>query len=381
MANNSPKTAFYISLWNDYKNKQKEERIENSFIYKYLKQRKDEQAERITEKRRDKLKSATRTDVYVYIQSLFNGYKKKQINENDLLTALEKLINEKSNLKSFSDDINKAGKDRSILKILHNKLLDRCLRKDIQVFFNDIGYVEKMNAGEFPSEIKTRKNNEILDLYFSFVSENEWGMDAIKNSFTSATSKDNVTSKKYIADCKKLLNDLSKEKYGCRAFVPLFIDEGLGIGIFIIGREQLGINATEYHRSSDGKVSATKNPTCALYLACFDDIFAGAYSVDDIEKNVYASFETSFEIIDTGSGDEIDKLINKYNGMITVGSSYDRFPQNPNRKMIGIGKNNPRFKKYFVSRIEEEKTSKAREITRSNIVKCREDQIFMHSKQ
>ena len=382
MAEISPKMAFYVSLWNDYKTNQEEGTIEESYIYRYLKQRKDEQAKQTTAEKRESLRASSRIDAYVYIQSLYSAYEKKKLGRKELISLLSKLIGEKSNLRVFGNDIAKAGKDPEVLKELHSKLLDRCLKKDIQIFFNDIGYVEKMGKGAMPLTGKTRKNNEILDLYFGFIGENEWGLDIIGNAYSDKTLTNRIDDEDYIKACKKLFEDMLKDDNAKNAFSPLFIDEGSGAGIFIIGRDQLDIPAVDYRinrRSNrilgrDADHVLVRNPNCAYYVVRFSNIFEGGYGEDETEKLVNGSIETEYEIIDSGGKDDLERLISGFSETRNLGKVYVNYPS-VNENMENTREANPLFERFFIDRSDEEPENKYQKAC-SLIIDQRENQIY-----
>ena len=381
MSNISSKIAFYVQLWNDYKTCQLNEAVESSYIYRYLKKRKDEQAEHITAKDRKDLKGSSRIDAYVYIQSLYMAYAGRQIKKGELIGDLEVLIEEKSNLRSFSGEIKKVEKDAGALNELHDKLLDRCLRKDIQVFFNDIGYVEKMKKGELPLADKARKNNEILDLYFGFISESDWDDGIMQNTLLTGTPTAKIDDRGYIEDCKRLFEDLQQERRAVFAFMPLFLDEQSALGIFIIGRSLLNINARDYIRDKKGKLIMVENPPCAYYLAVFDETIGGAYGEDEEEKTINASFEMSFEILDWADSGGLEDLIERYTGIKMAGIDFERYPRNHNKSMPMTAVRNPVFKKYFIGRLDEDMVGRQHESVRESIVEHRKDQMYSARKQ
>ena len=380
MTDTSPKTAFYMALWNDYKSAQKSGELERSYIYRYLKLRKDEQAGRIGIKERERLKKAARLDVYVYVQSLFMGYEKKQIKEKALIKALRDLIEKKSNLRVFAGEIDSAGKGQGSLEEIRNKLLDKCLKKDVQMFFTDIGYKERMAEGQAPGP--GRKNAEMLDLYFGFAGENEWGIDILGTAFSSGTSVDRTQDKYYVEACKRLFDSLLAEDASVNVFVPLFIDEASGSGVFIIGRERMHIPESDAKPQKNKAIkTGILDPNnyhevvvfsnCAFYIAQFCNF----YDVDD------RSFELSFEIIDSaGNGDgELEKLIEKYRELKNLGRFYEYYPPT-NEELDNVGKTNTLFGNYFIESVQPSEPSGLHETVKTTLVETREDELYFLSK-
>ena len=280
MSYNNGKLSFYSALWYDYKTVSREKGLEHTYIYQYLKDKKDVAVSRVDKKERMRMRNAGRLDVYVYVQSLFLAYEEKEVTKEELLRRLTEIIHKKKNLSSFSTAINKSNQTDRELVSLRDKILQQCLKKDIQIFFNDLGYVEKMGDGEFPEEDKIRKQDDMLDLYFGFSAKNEKLQEKEEDSFDEL----------HLEECKKLFSALRKDENCKDAFLPVEINAQTGMGIFIIGSEYLGIE---------------KEDTCYYGILLFD-VPLGAEGLNDMEKKEIVSleeniiFQSDFRVVAAG---------------------------------------------------------------------------------
>ena len=382
MADTSPKIAFYIALWNDYKSAEK---TESSYIYKYLKLRKDEQAALLGKKERNALKNAARLDVYVYVQSLFMDYEKKQITEKALIKALRDLAANKTKLQDLAAELDEAQKDPVLLEKLRSNFLDKRLRMDVQTFFTDIGYTEKTPAGQPPGE--SRKKNEILDLYFGFAADKECEIDILTSAFSSGASVDKTQDQQYVAACKRLFDALLAEDASVNAFVPLFIDEATGSGIIIIGSERLGIPGSDGALQKEkakkiGRIygadqyhEVVKYPNCAYYIVQFLD-FGNVYGKDD---NRF--FDLGFGLISSADNKEgeLEKLIDEYREFKNLGRFYENYPDT-NEDLDAVGKSHPLFGKYLIQSATPKPASAVHESYKKGLVDTREDELYAASK-
>ncbi len=439
MADRSPKIEFYIALWRDYKEYKNSGMLDQAYIYRYLQNRKNEKANKEYIKYYKEHKGSARPDVYIYIQSLFLCLANKQISKKELTTELHRLVSEKTYLRSFSGELDRAGNNEKHLEILRKKLLDCTLRKDIQVFFNDIGYVESMPSGEPPKpprenpetisnnktsrkgkESHKTKQNEILDLYFGFESERSLGISILNNSVTQTMSTDRLGDETYLDECRHLFETLLDNKSGENAFVPLILDDRSGAGIFIIGRSILGIprkqyrlkSAVTHEKEKTGKDDLdpnslrkidimtylddvqreqnyripVENPNCAYYIAYFSDITNGDYS--EIFADKFNEVKGKREVIETREEGHLElcfsiihkfydlkETIAKYKEINSCGKFYGGYSL-VNKKMIELGLG--RNHPRFADYFidrTEETQSSEHKAIRSEIEATREDQL------
>ncbi|MGN0618148.1 MAG: hypothetical protein ACI4J7_03920 [Ruminiclostridium sp.] len=228
------KSEFYESLWNDYK--LHENHKENSFIYSYMKRKKDLRAEEIGKSKDSVIGYAQqkKRDKYTLLKSAYLGaVKYGVITAEEYCEILVKLLGAKLPAKyksiSTSEEIEKAE------EVFERQFLMGCVGD----FFYNLGYRTNKNT-KYSQSVKLPSRSAKED---SYNDELEMLYEFKKYSGDSGEFDLNVPSvaidEEYIEKCCRLYDAITKEKK-TNAFVPLFVDRNTSAGVYIIGADRFG---------------------------------------------------------------------------------------------------------------------------------------------
>lgn len=356
---------FVKALWEDYRNFPEKQR-EQSFIYAYLKMKKDNRAEMIAGSREAlwSYMDEKRQDKYVLLRSAYLAYENQCISQEEYRGILEKVANGKNKACSEGKAIKQRedGLDKEKLAAKQQRLERRFLLGCVSDFFQNAGYrVHKNGAAEEHVKLpdKHRKENngytdelEMLYAFYCYQGENSGieGVPSFYNVRTTGASLD----EEYLEQCRSLYHVLNREKWE-DAFVPLLVDSNTGAGVYLIGRNK-------YQQYSDGKQrrkirrqEEADSFSCYACVIYFSAIFEEISEYQELNLTMlvekYATVQEAFARFQDGISNE---------------DFYENYPlENGDKLPEGI---DHRFNLYFVEkkldamkRKEEEFRSKVKE--------------------
>ncbi len=324
------KDEFYDALWDDYCFfDQKEE----SFIYQYLKSRKDIRAEIIS---RDRFalfeyRGRKKLDKYTLLRGAYLALKNNVISEEEYTDIFRELVRTKDYLPKKYENISGEEMIDNAEKLYEQRFLIGC----VSDFFYSLGY--RSNAKKEHSEstkVKSKRTKED-----GYIDEFEMLYEFRRRDKTIdgdevVTNIANIDDE-YIKKCTDLYRIMLNEKNRGDAFVPLFIDKNTGAGIYIIGEKRIP------QPQENSKVSCF---VCIISFECADkdeDYYPEEvilyYNIKEIFRSVADAFN-KFRI--TASGEEFYEEYPYANS--------DKFPNGAEECFIP----------YFISKREEKLLNK-----------------------
>ena len=229
------RSDLYQRLWEEYFPLDSEKKHE-SFFYRYLKRKKDDQATRIAASADSLAEYCERKkrDKYILLRSTYLAYKNGIITATEYIQRFAELAGAKGRKKydPFTPDMIEQAE-----QAFENEFIVGC----ISDFFYNMGFrlrSPKSEANEIGyTKLSERylkeKDGYIDDLdlwasYYIFSLKDE----AQPPSFVSELTEE------YIGKCRHLFSVLNREDYD-NAFVPLYFDHGSGAGVIIAGNSIL----------------------------------------------------------------------------------------------------------------------------------------------
>ncbi len=358
------KDDFYNEIYRDYN-----ENHTDSFLYKYLKMRKDRNLGYNAYLSNNNKK---RKDSYVYLNSCFIAYKDKKVDKNTMGSVLERSFKDltRDDMKSIlnknkgrltkrvlTEELNNIIKEELIkpefpndgvtarmIGVLSRKYID----SDIWNLFYNIGYGKNKNTR---GGGKTRRSDDALDMLFEYLSDKgDSDFAGITNggSAKSYGSKDNSTDRlkdaEYLNECKNLFELLNRSKFGIgeMIFVPVMIDPDTGMGLYIAGGEVL---------------ERDKNDKQNCYYCCirFDyeanDNSFGEYKLNDNDGKEIRRLKITYCFDGKGGRfTDINDAIEEYNRLKKTKEDYIGYETiNEPKSAIVEESDVEAFLKYFVS--------------------------------
>lgn len=253
------RNEFYESLWNDYR--LHENHKENSFIYSYMKRKKDLRAEEIGKSREAvfEYSQQKKRDKYILLKSAYIGaVKYGVITAEEYRGILFNLLGAKlpARYKSIStrEEIEKAE------EVFERQFLLGCTGD----FFYNLGYRTNRNT-EYSQSVKLSSRSAKED---SYNDELEMLYEFRKYSGDSGEFDLNLPSmtidEEYIEKCCRLFDAVTREKK-TNAFVPLFIDRNTSAGVYIIGSDRFG-------EDSFGGLNKKVSDVCYVCIVSFFEL-------------------------------------------------------------------------------------------------------------
>lgn len=232
------RSDLYERLWNDYSQLPSDQK-HDSFLYQYLKAKKDAQAERVAESAEtlDEYSARKKRDKYVLLRSAYLAYKNGLVTEEEYISRFKELAGAKGSQKyePFTPDLMSKAQHT-----YENEFIIGC----ISDFFYNMGYrtrkskedTDDIGFTKIAERYIKEKDGYIDDLdlwarYYIFSLKNETDPPA----FTTALTDE------YISKCNDLITVLDREERS-NVFVPLYYDAVSGAGVIVIGNDLLPKN-------------------------------------------------------------------------------------------------------------------------------------------
>lgn len=339
------RSDLYRRLWEEYfplPNNQKHK----CFFYRYLKNKKDLQADRIAEST-DSLEkyysSRNKRDKYLLLRSAYLAYTNKLLAEEEYIERFTQLVGTKESKKYepfTSDLINEAE------LYYEKKFLLGCIKD----FFYNLGYRVRDNA---------KKNIVIDELGYAkteerYLKEQDGYIDDLDlwahyyNSF--ATNQNDLPAQsvsdineEYIKQCSELFSLLKRENSD-KVFVPLYFDPRSGAGVIIIGSNKLP------QKKKNGK-------SCRIGIIYLSEILGD-------QMSDFGELEISIKIDDCDFYDNVSEAFAKFRIGISYQTYYANYRDHNEEPPEGI---NSIFRNYFL--IDENIPADSENLTKQFIAK------------
>lgn len=328
---------FYDALWNDYVSFGEKER-ENSFVYRYLKKKKDSRAEVIGRRKADLFEYAEqkKRDKYILLKSAcFALERYRIISKQEYADILKDLIGTKD---KTTGEVKIPAKyealdDDEAFKKAEEMFERRFLMGCVRDFFYNLGYRTNKNDKHGQSVKLPNKhlkedgyNDEFEMLYeYSLYSGNSENSEAV-------TDPAQINGE-YTEKCTRLYDSLLREKCA-DAFVPLYIDPNTGAGVYIIGKNRF---------SEDEKAPDEVCFVCVILFAMVDAVSR----LDDC-----SDYDISLSMTVKKRFRSVGKAFDYLSARITGKDVYENYPdENSGELPDGIDEC---FNLYFLSKEENE---------------------------
>lgn len=324
---------FFNMLWEDYISFDEKER-DKCFVYSYLKHKKDSRAEVIGRSREAVIEYSgqKKRDKYILLKSAYLAMEQNEVmTEEEYVDILKDLIGKNNIPKKYQNLCGKEAVDQAE-KAFERRFLIGCVCD----FFYNLGYRTNKNnehsqSVKLPSKhLKEDGYNDEFEMMYRFSLYNNDDMTDTSEKGGSFGSLDD----EYIEKCSRLYDVLLKEK-NCMAFVPLYIDQATGAGIYIIGRDKFDEESVGYEKMS-------KNDVCLVCIVYF-------YTVDNIVKVKNSSKDDVFLIMTVKETyKSVKKAFDSFLASVSDKDFYEFYPDENDEKLPhGIDEH---FDPYFISK-------------------------------
>lgn len=324
---------FYQSIWEDYISFDEKER-DKSFIYGYLKKKKDYRAEIIGQSRETlfEYSKQKKRDKYIMLKGAYIALKKNGvITEQEYTEIFKGLIGKKDKasgklaVPAKYEGISGMQSIDNAEKMFERRFLMGCAGD----FFYNLGYRINKNTEHGQSiklenkHIKEDGYNDEFDMLYQF--SRYINEDIQENAAVSFGTFDEA----YIEKCSKLYKAMIKDGR-TNGFIPLYIDNRTGAGIYIIGCDRFPEENT-YKKTDD---------VCLVCVINFSmlDIITSYHDTDNI------SLEMSVEKIFRS----VKKAFDYFTVFISESEGYKNYPDENDEELLqSIDKE---FNLFFISK-------------------------------
>lgn len=292
------KEDFYQSLWEDYISLEEKDR-EKSFIYGYLKKKKDYRAEVIGQDRESlyEYSRQKKRDKYIMLKSAYVAFTEiRIITEQEYTEIFKELIGKTDKatgnlvVPAKYESISGKTEIENAEKMFERRFLMGC----VSDFFYNLGYRTNKNAEHGQSvklankHIKEDGYNDEFDMLYHF---SRYKDEDIKESTVAGFG---TLDEEYIEKCERLYKVMIKDRRK-DGFVPLYIDSRTGAGIYIIG-------CNRFHEETCGYSYRKKDDVCLVCVVNFSmlDIIGSYHGTDrmplemSVEK-IFRSVKKAFD--------------------------------------------------------------------------------------
>ncbi len=336
------KDDFYQSLWENYISLDEKDR-DRSFIYGYLKKKKDYRAEAIGQSRETlfEYSKQKKRDKYILLKGAYVAFK-----ENGVITEQEYTDIFKGLIGRMDKTAGKLIVPAKYESISGGQTIDnaermferRFLMGCVSDFFYNLGYRINKNAEHGQSiklankHIKEDGYNDEFDMLYHFSQyKNE---DKRENG----TVKSGTLDEAYIEKCTKLYRAMIRDGR-TNGFIPLYIDDRTGAGIYIIGCNRFPEENT-YKRTDD---------VCFVCVINFFmlDIITSDHNINNI------SLEMSVEKIFRS----VKKAFDYFIAFISECEAYKNYPDENDEELLQ--NIDEEFNLFFISKTANAERSRA----------------------
>lgn len=251
------KTDLYDKLWNDYKSHKGD--IENCFIYKHCKSKKDDRADNISHSKEAlyEYKGEQKRDKYTLLRGAYLAMKNNVISEAEYKDIFMELTEKEKGVKAFVALLD------TNLQAAQSGFEFKLLKGSIGDLFNNEGYRES-TKGRQPDKGRKKSDGYIdnLELACLFSAYDNRPSETASGEVVNAAAE--ITDE-YIEKCRALYNAALESKGEGKndVFIPLLFDSSSGAGIYIIGKSY---------------ISNSEKANCAVFILrfwCCDGYNAG----------------------------------------------------------------------------------------------------------
>lgn len=224
---------------------------------------------------REDMKHFQQLGTYAFGEDVFNGLR-RAADKLERLLALSK-----SSCDTF---------DRCVCDIFSSSLIDditgrvqeEIINVEIKTLLYDAGF--SVETGVYRAPRKKEHSLELMDAYIAYqgtsIFDGHLGGSAIPGGFISWEA--------YYEECDRLKSEINSQKNNTKyfdVFIPLWIDNEYGGGVYLIGKNIL----------RDGVEVEIKN-NCEIGVVCFSGIFeANAYEIDSFNRDSSCSVYPGME--------------------------------------------------------------------------------------
>ncbi|MBQ8780699.1 MAG: hypothetical protein IJZ72_03375 [Oscillospiraceae bacterium] len=340
------KEDFYQALWEDYISFEEKDR-DKSFIYGYLKKKKDYRAEVIGQDREAlyQYSKQKKRDKYTMLKGAYIAFTENGIiTEQEYTEIFKELIGKpdkasgKLAVPAKYENLSGRNDIDNAEKMFERRFLMGC----VSDFFYNLGYRTNKNAEHGQSvkvankHIKEDGYNDEFDMLYHF---SRYKDEDIQESVNAGFG---TLDEEYIEKCERLYKVMIKDRRK-DGFVPLYIDSRTGAGIYIIG-------CNRFHEESYGYSYRKKDDVCFVCVINFLmlDFIDPECGVDKIplEMNVEKLFRS------------VKKAFDYFIGFISENESYKNYPYENDDELPQ--KIDEEFNLFFISKTanaEREKTA------------------------
>lgn len=331
------KDDFYEALWNNYFSLPEKER-ENSFIYCYLKKKKDSRAEVIGRSRNELYDYAAqkKKDKYILLKSAYLALVRyNTITEQEYSHIIKSLIGTKDKatgkIKAPAKYENFCGHEavEQAEKMFERRFLMGC----VSDFFYNLGYQTNRNSEHGQSVKLSNKHlkddgyNDEFEMLYDF------NLFSGKSGQSEATGGTAQLTGEFIEKCTRFYDSLLRENCS-DAFVPLYIDPNTGAGVYIIGSNRF---------SEDKKASSDACYVCVIFFAMVDAVSKGD-DCSDYDISMSMTVKKRFR--------SVGKAFDFFNARVLEKDVYENYPDENNERLPeGVDEC---FNLYFISKEENE---------------------------
>lgn len=328
---------FYEALWNDYISFPEKER-ENSFIYRYLKKKKDSRAEVIGRNKNDLYDYASqkKKDKYILLKSAYLALVRYNvITEQEYADILKNLIGTKvkstGELKVPAKYEKLCGEEatQQAEEMFERRFLMGC----VSDFFYNLGYRTNRNS-EHGQSVKLPNKHLKEDGYNDeFEMLYEYSLYSGKSEQSETAGSTAQINSEYIEKCTRLYDSLLCKKCS-DAFVPLYIDPNTGAGVYIIGSKRF---------AEDKRTSSDACFVCVIFFGMVDAI---SKTKDHSDYDISLSMTVKKQFRSVG------KAFDYFSASVTGQNVYENYPNENNETL-------PKdiddcFNLYFISKAKKE---------------------------
>ena len=259
----------YQRIWEDYSPLPSDKK-QDSFFYKYLKNKKDLAAQRIAKSADSLAEYCTRKkrDKYIMLRSAYLAYSNSVISEAEYIRLFNSLFSEKQRRKYVPltpENIDKAE------QIYEREFLLGCIND----FFYNLGYRVRKNEAKSIEigEIGYVKTDErYLKEKDGYIDDLDLWSNYYVNFMTGESQLPQFISglnDEYIDKCKQVFDVLNREER-TKSFLPLYFDVTSGAGVMVIGNEMLPIKKRT-------------EKACRICIMYFSELYEGISDFNDID--------------------------------------------------------------------------------------------------
>lgn len=328
---------FYDALWNNYISLPEKER-ENSFVYRYLKKKKDSRAEVIGRSTIDLYDYASqkKKDKYILLKSAYLALvRHNNITEQEYSDILKSLIGTKDKatgeLKAPAKYEKLCGKEaiEKAEEMFERRFLMGC----VSDFFYNLGYRTNRNS-EHGQSVKLPNKHLKEDGYNDeFEMLYEYSLYSGKSEQSETATDTAQINGEYMEKCTRLYDSLLRENCS-DAFVPLYIDPNTGAGVYIIGSNRF---------SEDEKTSSDACFVCVILFAMVDAVS---------KPDAYSNYDISLSMTVKKRFRSVGKAFDFFNARVSGQDVYENYPDE-NNEMLPEDIDEC-FNLYFISKEENE---------------------------